>query len=170
MGKHWSRWDALCLAHNVDPYLSTGEDPVPMIQVFGERYRDGHLSPLHNPVKAIAVEDGLHAVGQAHTQLGAPDPRKNSHGGIDFWIQRQIKPYKKDDAPPRCVKPIPVIIIIFITAQAFGDTCSEEEMAIADMITIAFFFLLRPGDTPVRFRMMLLSICRMLDCTFKVAS
>jgi hypothetical protein len=43
------------------------------------------------------------------------------------------------------LKPVP-IIIIFIAAQAFWDTHSEEEMVISDMITIAFFFLLRPGE------------------------
>jgi hypothetical protein len=85
-------------------------------------------------------------VGQAHVQLGTPDPRKDSHDGIDFWIQCQIKAYEKDDAPPKCVKPVPIIIIIFIAAEAFGYTRSDEEMAIADMITIAFFFLFRPGE------------------------
>jgi hypothetical protein len=146
MDKHWSRWDAFCLAHNVDPYLSTWEDPVTMLQVFGERYRDCRLVPRHKPFKYRTVEDGLRAVGQAHARLGALDPRKDSHSGIDFRIQRQIKAYKKDDAPPKCVKPVPIIIIIFIAAQAFGDTRSEEEMAISDMITINFFFLLRPGE------------------------
>jgi hypothetical protein len=29
MDKHWSLWDAFCLAHNFDPYLSTWEDPPP---------------------------------------------------------------------------------------------------------------------------------------------
>jgi hypothetical protein len=145
MEKHWSRWEAFCLAHNVDPYLSNWEDLVPMFQVFGERYRDVRLAPRHKPVKARAVEDGLRAVGQEHARLGALDPRKDSHGGIDFRIKRQIKAYTKDDAPPKRVKPVPILIIIFIAAQAFGDTRSDEDMAIADMITIAFFFLLRPG-------------------------
>jgi hypothetical protein len=49
--------------------------------------------PRHQPIKARTVEDGLRAVGQAYARLGAPDPRKDSHGGIDFWIQRQIKAY-----------------------------------------------------------------------------
>jgi hypothetical protein len=44
------------------------------------------------------------------------------------------------------VKPFPIIIIIFIAAQAFGDTCSEEEMAIANRIIFTFLFLLRPGE------------------------
>jgi hypothetical protein len=147
MEKHWSRWDEFCVAHNVDPYFSTWEDPVPMLQDFGERYRDGRLAPRNKPFKAITVEDGIRAVDQAYARLGYPDPRKDSHGGIDFWVQRQIKAYKRDDTPPKCVKPVPtIIIIIFITAQAFGDTRSEEEIVIADMIAIAFFFLLCPGE------------------------
>jgi hypothetical protein len=85
-------------------------------------------------------------LGQAYTQLPPPDPCKDSRGGIDFRIQHQIKAYKKDDSPPKCVKPAPIIIIIIIfIAHSFGDTHLEEEMAIADMITITFFFLLRPG-------------------------
>jgi hypothetical protein len=66
-----------------------------MLQVFGERYRDVWLVPFHKPVKARTVEDGLRAVGQAHARLGAPDLRKDLHGGIYFRIQRQIKAYKK---------------------------------------------------------------------------
>jgi hypothetical protein len=95
MDKQWSRWDAFCVAHNVDPYLKTWAGPFPILQVFGERYRDGRLAPRKKPVRARTVEYGLHAVGQAHTRLGAPDPHKDYHGGIDFQIQRQIKAYKR---------------------------------------------------------------------------
>jgi hypothetical protein len=41
---------------------------------------------------------------------------------------------------------VPIIIIIFIVAQAFGNTQDATEMDIANMIVVAFFFLLRPGD------------------------
>jgi hypothetical protein len=63
---------------------------------------------LHNALKSRMVEDALRVVGQAHTQLGAPDPRKEHHGGINFWIQRHIK----TDDPPCRVKPVPIIIIV----------------------------------------------------------
>jgi hypothetical protein len=43
-------------------------------------------------------------------------------------------------------KPIPIVIIIYILAQAYSITRHEDTQAIADMITIAFFFLLRPGE------------------------
>jgi hypothetical protein len=158
MDNHWTRWDAFCMAHNIDPYLKTWADPVPILQVFGERYRDGRLAPLKNPVKARTVEDALRAVGQAHARLGAPDPRRDTFGGIDFRIQRQIKSYHKVDDPPRRVKPIPITIIVYIMSSAFGRERNEEDLAIADVIAIAFFFLLRPGeytgttadDTPFR--------------------
>jgi hypothetical protein len=50
--------------------------------------------------------------------------------------------------------------------SAFGRERNEEDLAIADMITIAFFFLLRPGeytgtivdDTPFRLEDMALYI------------
>jgi hypothetical protein len=101
MDNRWTRWDAFCVAHNIDPFLKTWADPVPILQVFGEWYRDGRLAPLKNPVKARTVEDAIRAVGQAHARLGGPDPRRDTFGGIDFRIQRQIKPYHKVDDPPR---------------------------------------------------------------------
>jgi hypothetical protein len=92
------------------------------------------------------VENGICAGGQKKTRLGGPYPRKDAHSGIDFRIQRKIQAYNKDDAPPRRVKPVPIIIIIFIVAQAFRDTWFVDEMAISDMIMISFFFLLQPGE------------------------
>jgi hypothetical protein len=108
----------------VDPYLQTWDDPISIIQVFGERNHDGRLAPLHNALKARRVEDALRAVGQAHVRLGAPDPHKDHHGDIDFRIQRQINAYNK-------------------RYYAARDVAS---VSIAGMICIAFFFLLRPGE------------------------
>ena len=53
--------------------------------------------------------------------------------------------YGKGDAPPHRVKPIPVTILCHVMAQAMnsGDAFS---IACADMICLAFFFLLRPGE------------------------
>jgi hypothetical protein len=55
-----------CVAHNVDPYITTWENPVPMLQVFGEIYRDGCMVPHNKPIKARTVGDGIRSVGQAH--------------------------------------------------------------------------------------------------------
>jgi hypothetical protein len=66
------------------------------------------------------VEDALRAIGQTFARLGSPDVRKDVFGDIDFRIGRQITACKKEDSPPKRVKPIPIIIIIFILAQAYG--------------------------------------------------
>jgi hypothetical protein len=31
MDKHWGRWEKFFLEHNLDPYLQTWDDPVPII-------------------------------------------------------------------------------------------------------------------------------------------
>ena len=66
-------------------------------------------------------------------------------GNVDFRIQRMLKAYAKTDPPPNRVKPVPVAVIrrIMIVANAGND---KLQKAIADMICIAFFFLLRPGE------------------------
>jgi hypothetical protein len=67
---HWVRWEKFCLAHNIDPFLKNCDDPVPTIQVFAQRYRDGREAPLHKAVRSGTVEDAVRAVGQAFAQLG----------------------------------------------------------------------------------------------------
>jgi hypothetical protein len=156
--KYWERWDEFCLENGIDPFLRAWDDPVPILQVFGQRYRDGRIAPRNNAVRAQTVEDALRAIGQAFAWVGSPDVRKNIYGDIDFRIQRQIRAYKREDSPPKRVKPIPIVIIIYILVQAYGITRHEDTQAIADMITIACFFLLRQGeytgttsdDTPFR--------------------
>lgn len=66
-------------------------------------------------------------------------------GKIDFRIQRQLACYSKQDPPPNRVKPIPVPILMHIVAAALAAS-NTFMIAVADMIAIAFFFLLRPGE------------------------
>ena len=53
--------------------------------------------------------------------------------------------YAKQDAPPSRVKPIPVPILRHVMAQA-QLAADPVNLACADMICLAFFFLLRPGE------------------------
>jgi hypothetical protein len=77
--------------------------------------------------------------------MGAPDPRLDPSGHVDFRLTRMLKAYSKEDPAPNRVKPVPVPVLrrIMTIAAASDD---EETKAIADMICIAFFFLLRPGE------------------------
>ena len=77
---------------------------------------------------------------------GLPDPRYPVGGSaIDPRLARQLRGYARLDDPPRRVKPIPVPILhaAYAIAAAAGD---DESLATADMMWLAFFFLLRPGE------------------------
>ena len=53
--------------------------------------------------------------------------------------------YSKTDAPPSRVKPLPVPVLRHVMAQATL-SAAPHQIACADMICLAFFFLLRPGE------------------------
>lgn len=161
---HWERWAEFCHGHNLDPFLRDCVDPIPILQTFGQRYQDGRLAPSQRAVASRTVEDALRAIGQKYTSVGSTDPRKNCFGEIDFRVRRQLKSYAKADGPPIRVKPVPVTIVLYILGQAFGAIRSAGKSAVADMIVIAFYYLLRPGeytgtatdDTPFRLQDILL--------------
>jgi hypothetical protein len=113
---------------------------------------------LHNTAKSRTAEDALRVVCQVHARLPPPEPPKYNHRGIDFRIQQQIQAYAKMDDPPRCVKQVPIIIIEYILRMVYDSPRDVVTMVIADLIYIAFFFVLWPGeytgttsdDTPFR--------------------
>jgi hypothetical protein len=77
--------------------------------------------------------------------VGATDPCLNSIGKINFQLQHQLACYSKQDPPPNQVKPIPILILQNIMAIAIVANHSFN-IAVADMIALAFFFLLHPGE------------------------
>lgn len=51
-----------------------------------------------------------------------------------------------DDSPVNRVKPVPITFIVCILRFAFISCPAAERQAVANMICIAFFFCLRPGE------------------------
>ena len=77
--------------------------------------------------------------------MGQPDPRLDANNKVDFRLQRMLATYSKLDPPPDRVKPVPITVIRRIFAVAA--TCVDPvSICLADMIGLAFFFLLRPGE------------------------
>ena len=78
-------------------------------------------------------------------------------GKRDFRISRMLSAWNKKDPPPNRVKPVPVQVLRHISV--ISDASDPLAQGIADMIFLAFFFLLRPGEytdsasdtTPFRF-------------------
>ena len=77
--------------------------------------------------------------------LGAKDPRMTFTGEIDGRLQLQFRCYSRQDPLPSRVKPIPVQVIRRLACVAAASR-DPELQAVVDMIFIAFFFLLCPGE------------------------
>ena len=142
---HWETWCTFCTGLGVDPTLQEYEDPIPFLQVFVYRYRNGIIAPSRKGVRSRTVEDALRSVGQTFASVGTQDPRLNTLGKIDFRIQRQLACYTRQDPPPNRVKPVPVPILMHIVSTALTGG-NIFQIATADMIALAFFYLLRPGE------------------------
>ena len=86
------------------------------------------------------VEDALHAVGQKVVFLGKKDPHLIPTGLPDLLFTRVLYRYKKNNTPPWHIKPVPIQVN---AATSIGLLSTEASgLAIADMIILAFFFLL----------------------------
>ena len=70
----------------------------------------------------------------------------NANNKIDFRLQRMLTAYSKEDPPPNRVKPVPISVVRRIFAVAFANDHDIISHCLADMIGLAFFFLLRPGE------------------------
>ena len=130
----------------VDPFLQAFSDKIPFLQVFAQRVHSGELAASGNPIRARSAEDYIRMVGHTFLHVGSDDPRLNSAHLIDFRLQRTIAAWKKSDPPPKRVKPVPIQVIRRIANTAYSPFSSPLCKAIADMIVLAFFFLLRPGE------------------------
>jgi hypothetical protein len=91
------------------------------------------------------VGDAIRAVGQTLAQLGHTDPRLTPAGELDIRLLRQLSSYTKVDPPPNRVKPIP-INILQQAATVARLSAHPLQQAIADMLILGFYFLLRPGE------------------------
>ena len=142
----WTIWCAFCTDVRADPLLQCLADPIPILQVFALRYRRGSISASGAPTRKRQVEEALRAVGQALTALGLPDPRfAHFSNSLDFRLKRQLVGYKRLDLPPQRVKPIPLPVLRF-AVDAASRRLSPLAEALSDLIVLAFFYLLRPGE------------------------
>eukprot|EP00804_Cyclotella_cryptica_P023818 CCRYP_011179-RA/>CCRYP_011179-RA protein AED:0.32 eAED:0.33 QI:0/0/0/1/0/0/2/0/551 len=143
----WTQWTNFTTELGLDPFLQALQDKVPVLQVFVLQVRLRELAANGHPIRARSAEAYVRHIAQTFLHMGAQDPRLTSIGQIDFCLQGMVAAWKKKDSPPCWVKPVPIRIIRHIAYLARHSTSSNSLLvAVVDMIIIAFFFLLRPGE------------------------
>ena len=140
----WRLWCDFCHTLAIDPHHLPA-DPIPILQVFAQRLRSGALAPSRRPVRSRTVEDIVRAVGQTYASVGAPDPRMNTHGTLDFRLTTLYQAWTRLDDPPSRVKPLPVSLLTQAVTIVKQDAHPFAQ-ATADCLVFGFYFLLRPGE------------------------
>ncbi len=114
--EHWKIWLTFCEDLHLDPSLFYIRYPIPVMQVFMRRFRDGRLAPSGQQVSNRHAEDALRSVGQTLAQLGAGDYQKDPcTGRLDFRLAWQQNGYRKRDRPAPKKLQIPKAILLQIS-------------------------------------------------------
>lgn len=149
----WRLWETFCASLGLPPLLEhlSRHARVTLLQLFAQRYRQGHLSPSRRPVRARTVEDALRTVAQTFTRVGADDPRLTPLGDLDFRLASLLRAWQRTDEPPTRTKPIPLHVVSMAHQLVLAPGTASAH-ALADCLVLAYYFLLRPGEyagTPV---------------------
>ena len=142
---HWTKWTYFCARVALDPLLVAYQDPVAVLNAFARDYRTGNIAPRSRSVRSRTAEDVVRSIGQAIAMLGAKDPRMTPTGNLDGRLHLQFRCYSRQDPPPSWLKPVPVQVLRRLACISAASR-DPELQDIAEMIIIAFFFLLCPGE------------------------
>jgi hypothetical protein len=143
---YWNIWSKFRLQHHLEPYITQGSDAIYWLQIFAVRVCNGWLSASNNPVRADTVADALTHVGTAHTMANQRDPRLvPGSTALHPRLTRILNSFRKEDSVPSQVLPIPVQVLQRAAAIALLQNTALS-LGAADLIWLAFFFLLRPGE------------------------
>ena len=136
---HWKKWAKFCSWVALDPLLIGYKDPFPILNIFAQDYRTRDITPTISPVRSRTAEDDVRSIGQALAALGLADPWYGKDGKINIRLRFEAGP------PPNQVKPVPIIVLRKVAAVALA-TNNKETQCVCDMIIVACFFLLCPGE------------------------
>ena len=143
----FSSWVAFCADLGHDPFLA--DVPPDLLLdffiVFACRYRRGLLSRSSQPVRSKRVEEALRAVGQEFARLGLPDPRL-AGPRYAFRLRTLFKAWADDDPAPSRVWPVNITILRALATTLSLHPNRSRANAIADLATLGFYFLCRPGE------------------------
>ena len=145
---HFSRWARFRAQHGLAPWLDpTDPHTIPWLQTYAALQRSGQSAARNQPLRAKSICDVLAAIAQAHTHLGRPDPRHTSSGKLDprhLSLPNCAATPNKNPLPAGSnLSPCPSSSSPMPSAR---QTNTPESAATADLMWLAYFFLLRPGE------------------------
>ena len=132
----------------IDPFFRNVDYPVQQetLLAFASQARAGSYG-YGRQIGAQSVEKALRHVAQTQVLAGYPDPRRRyGTKDLDLPFQHLLKSMRDEDPAPRPQVALPVDTIAAAAAAALQPLASPTAQATGDLITAAFYFLLRVGE------------------------
>ena len=126
------------------PYKSkqTGNERHPG---FAARVRTGYYG-YRDQVKVHSVTDALLAISTTFELAGQPSPLYKDHNMYNLPIKRCIEGMRRQNPPPIPQLAVPIAVVSDVFIAAYAQQTTEKLQAIADLVIIAFYFLLRVSE------------------------
>ena len=96
-------------------------------------------------VRATTVQVALRAIGTTCEMDGLPNPLYRCEGRYLRPLERQIESFRRIDPPPQHKLAVPVSVAEHLV-QVGRAAKSARDQAVGDLVTIAFYYLLRVGE------------------------
>ena len=149
----WDHWTAYVQPLGLDPLLQNTPYTLQVraITGFAGRLRTGFYG-RGRQITAPAVNSSITAIGTEIALATGTNPTK-MNGGLDKLIPRLAQMFagwKKEDPPPIKKLPVGVDIPEYTSLCSLRPTATERDRAAADLIIIAFYYLLRVGEYTVK--------------------
>lgn len=157
--RYWKAWERFTVPLGVDPFLQglPTSQRIELLHIFAQHIREGGAGRGHQ-VRAGSVQDALCAIGKTCELAALDNPIYRCAGAQKYHLklERQLRAYSRDD-PPRTPKlAVPVALPRYLIRQAYRKAKrtpnaksianAAKTEAVADLINIAFYYLLRVGE------------------------
>lgn len=131
-----------------DPFLH-GQHPadcLALVQAFASWVRSGHAGRA-DKVGAKRVQQALAAIAKAFQLAGKPSPTFCDQGNQIYWpaLQQQVECYRREDPPPQPKLAVPITVPHHLVMEGLNFPTPKRQ-AVADLICVAFYYLLRVGE------------------------
>jgi hypothetical protein len=144
---HWTNWCSWCSYFGFDKFLVgvAQERRVHVLMAFASRVRTGAFGH-GKQIGCQSVATALRHVAQAFVLASYADPRKGlASPELGLAFTRLYHSYREEDPAPKPQLALPISVFQNIMATE-GASVHPKQKAMADLVVIAFFFLLRVGE------------------------
>ena len=144
--KYWKHWTEYCQLFQQGPHLDTitACEKSVIITGFAARVRTGAYG-LGDQVSVQTVTNALAAVSKTCQLVGQQSPIFETEGEYILPVKRLVEGFKRVDPPAIPQMAVPVSVPEKALELAYA-TSSPRKQAAGDLVTIAFYFLLRSGE------------------------